>query len=73
MERLSQDPDYIQFQKELKPLLLSRNNDVMLEFSFWQTSPPMVTNGIFELRKYNLKVCLFSLLCTCVTIRNAYS
>lgn len=56
MERLSQDADYIQFMKDLKPLLISRENGMMLEFSFWQTSPPKVTNGIFELRKYNLKV-----------------
>jgi hypothetical protein len=56
MEKLSQDPDYIQFTKDLKPLLISRENGMMLEFSFWQTSPPKVTNGIFELRKYNLKV-----------------
>ncbi|KAI8067445.1 hypothetical protein BDF21DRAFT_345643 [Thamnidium elegans] len=55
MEKLSQDTDYIQFMKDLKPLLISRENGMMLEFSFWQTSPPKVTNGIFELRKYNLK------------------
>ncbi|GAA5810050.1 hypothetical protein MFLAVUS_003468 [Mucor flavus] len=55
MEKLSQDADYIQFMKDLKPLLVSRENGMMLEFSFWQTSPPKVTNGIFELRKYNLK------------------
>lgn len=29
---------------------------MMLEFSFWKTSPPQTTNGIYELRKYNLKV-----------------
>lgn len=56
MDKLAQDADYIQFMKELRPLLISRENGMMLEFSFWQTSPPMVTNGIFELRKYTLKV-----------------
>lgn len=47
---------YQEFLKQLRPLLVSRENNVMLEFSFWQTSPPMVTDGIYELRKYSLKV-----------------
>jgi hypothetical protein len=42
--------------KELRPLLISRENGMMLEFSFWQTSPPKITNGIYELRKYSLLV-----------------
>lgn len=42
--------------KQLRPLLDSRENNMMLEFSFWETSPPKITNGIYELRKYNLKV-----------------
>ncbi|KAI9483804.1 MAG: hypothetical protein EXX96DRAFT_479706 [Benjaminiella poitrasii] len=54
-ERLEKDKDHIEFMKRLRPLLISRQNAIMLEFSFWQTSPPKVTNGIFELRKYNLK------------------
>ncbi|KAJ8659182.1 hypothetical protein O0I10_005221 [Lichtheimia ornata] len=53
--RLAQDPVYQEFLKQLRPLLVSRENNVMLEFSFWQTSPPMVTDGIYELRKYSLK------------------
>ncbi|KAI9485910.1 MAG: hypothetical protein EXX96DRAFT_469964, partial [Benjaminiella poitrasii] len=55
LERLAQDKTYEQFIKELRPLLISRENKIMLEFSFWKTSPPQVTNGIYELRKYNLK------------------
>ncbi|KAI9020760.1 hypothetical protein CLU79DRAFT_703904 [Phycomyces nitens] len=55
MAQLSQDPAYAQFMKELRPLLISRYNNIMLEFSFWKTSPPTVTNGIYELRKYSLK------------------
>ncbi|KAI8997696.1 hypothetical protein BDB01DRAFT_50609 [Pilobolus umbonatus] len=55
VDKLNKDPAFIQFQRELRPLLISRENSMMLEFSFWQTSPPLVTNGIFELRKYNLK------------------
>ncbi|CAO3643497.1 unnamed protein product [Mucor hiemalis] len=55
MARLSQDASYAQFLKELRPLLISRENNMMLEFSFWKTAPPQTTNGIYELRKYNLK------------------
>lgn len=54
-ERLENDADHIQFMKDLRPLLISRESGIMLEFDFWPTSPPKVTNGIFELRKYNLK------------------
>ncbi|RCI03955.1 hypothetical protein CU098_010617 [Rhizopus stolonifer] len=54
-DKLCQDPDHAQFLKKLRPLLIKRENGIMLEFEFWQTSPPKVTNGIFELRKYNLK------------------
>ncbi|CAO3652749.1 unnamed protein product [Cunninghamella blakesleeana] len=55
MNRLAQDPVHAEFMKKLRPLLVSRENNMMLEFSFWKTSPPQVTNGIYELRKYNLK------------------
>lgn len=58
MERLAKDPNYKEFMKKLAPLINSRESGMMLEFSFWQTSPPKVTNGIFELRKYTLKVCV---------------
>lgn len=63
MEKLELDPDYNEFMKNLKPLLVSRENNMMLEFSFWQTSPPKVTNGIFELRKYNLKASFLLVIC----------
>ncbi|KAI8636014.1 hypothetical protein BD408DRAFT_454824 [Parasitella parasitica] len=55
LERLENDTSYIEFMNNLRPLLISRENNILLEFDFWQTSPPKVTNGIFELRKYNLK------------------
>ncbi|KAI7868906.1 hypothetical protein BDF14DRAFT_1723688 [Spinellus fusiger] len=53
--KLANDPTYIEFMRQLRPLLISRSNNIMLEFSFWQTSPPKTTNGIYELRKYSLK------------------
>ncbi|KAG0743254.1 hypothetical protein G6F57_004831 [Rhizopus arrhizus] len=55
MEHLVQDKDYNEFMRHLSPLLISRQNNMMLEFSFWMTSPPKVTNNIYELRKYVLK------------------
>ncbi|KAI9260159.1 hypothetical protein BY458DRAFT_440180 [Sporodiniella umbellata] len=55
MEHLSQDKDYKEFLQRLGPLLISRQNNMMLEFSFWMTSPPQVTHNIYELRKYVLK------------------
>ncbi|CAO3590424.1 unnamed protein product [Absidia cylindrospora] len=39
MERLNQDPEHAEFMKKLRPLLVSRENNMMLEFSFWKTSP----------------------------------
>ncbi|KAI9317647.1 nipsnap family protein, partial [Dichotomocladium elegans] len=53
--RLASDPVYQAFLQQLRPLLVSRENSVMLEFSFWKTAPPMVTDGIYELREYYLK------------------
>ncbi|GAB5587923.1 hypothetical protein Unana1_02823 [Umbelopsis nana] len=55
MERLQQDPQYQRFIRDLRPLLISRENTMMLEFSFWATSPPRITNGIYELRRYELR------------------
>ncbi|KAI9270430.1 hypothetical protein BDA99DRAFT_320171 [Phascolomyces articulosus] len=56
LARLAEDPEYNTFMKQLRPLLISRENNVMLEFSFWKTSPPMETDGgIYELRHYQLK------------------
>ncbi|KAG0181608.1 hypothetical protein DFQ29_007712 [Apophysomyces sp. BC1021] len=55
LARLDHDPVHKEFLKQLRPLLISRENNIMLEFSFWKTSPPHVTNGIYELRKYKLK------------------
>ncbi|KAI8366624.1 uncharacterized protein BYT42DRAFT_505111 [Radiomyces spectabilis] len=55
MTQLAQNPEFIEFSKKLSSLLIRRENNMMLEFSFWQTSPPKVTDGIYELRKYTLK------------------
>ncbi|KAI9226480.1 MAG: hypothetical protein DHS80DRAFT_18665 [Piptocephalis tieghemiana] len=54
-DRLRQDPAYLDYQKRLRPLIRSRENQVCLEFAFWPTAPPRVTGGIYELRTYDLK------------------
>ncbi|CAG8488827.1 7884_t:CDS:10 [Diversispora eburnea] len=54
-DRLKNDPYCQQFIKQLRPMLLSRYNQICLEFAFWQTSPPAVNGGIYELRSYELK------------------
>ncbi|KAI9015188.1 hypothetical protein BC832DRAFT_547657 [Gaertneriomyces semiglobifer] len=52
---LKQDAQYQTFLKELAPMLRSRQNQMLLEFSFWQGGPPAAPDGIYELRSYLLK------------------
>eukprot|EP00842_Homolaphlyctis_polyrhiza_P006047 jgi/Hompol1/6443/HPOL_001708-RA len=52
---LAKDPVYAQFSRQLRPMLRSRENQIMLEFAFWKSSAPMTTNGIYELRSYLLQ------------------
>ncbi|TKY87549.1 hypothetical protein EX895_003563 [Sporisorium graminicola] len=52
---LQSDPDFQQFTRRLEPLLSNRSNWLTQEFSFWPSSPPRTTNGIYELRTYHLK------------------
>lgn len=52
---LRQDADFEQFTKQLRPLLSNRSNWLTQEFSFWPSSPPRTTNGLYELRTYHLK------------------
>ncbi|KAJ1672589.1 hypothetical protein EV182_006883, partial [Spiromyces aspiralis] len=51
---LASSDEAIQFERRLVPLLRERENQVMLEFGFWPTSPPIVTGGLYELRSYTL-------------------
>jgi len=52
--RLKNDQHYQKFDKELRPMLQNRNNQICQEFGFWATSPPAVHGGIYELRSYKL-------------------
>ncbi|KAF0428696.1 NIPSNAP-domain-containing protein [Gigaspora margarita] len=53
--RIKKDTHYQRFLKEIRPMILQRTNQICLEFAFWQTSPPNVYGGIYELRTYELK------------------
>ncbi|KAI7816740.1 hypothetical protein BC939DRAFT_467931 [Gamsiella multidivaricata] len=55
MNRLRKDPGYQKFLKDLRPMLLSRDNQICLEFAFWKSRPPVDLGGIYEMRTYLLK------------------
>ncbi|KAJ3288678.1 hypothetical protein HK104_008034 [Borealophlyctis nickersoniae] len=54
-DMLRKDVQFESFERQLRPMLRSRSNQMLLEFAFWQGSPPTVHNGIYELRSYLLK------------------
>ncbi|KAF9206175.1 hypothetical protein BGZ49_002880 [Haplosporangium sp. Z 27] len=55
MDRLRRDPVYQKFLKDLRPMLLSRDNQICLEFAFWKSRPPVDLGGVYEMRTYLLK------------------
>lgn len=64
--------EYLEFRKERSQMLLSRRNQMLLEFSFWNEPQPRAGPNIYELRTYKLKVPLSyrllpSLLQSCFT------
>ncbi|EPQ30458.1 uncharacterized protein PFL1_01984 [Pseudozyma flocculosa PF-1] len=52
---LREDPDFQKFQASIRGMLTGRTNWLTQEFSFWPSSPPVTTNGLYELRTYHLK------------------
>lgn len=48
--------EYLEFRKERSKMLLSRRNQLLLEFSFWNEPQPRAGPNIYELRTYKLKV-----------------
>lgn len=48
--------EYLDFRKERSRMLLSRRNQLLLEFSFWNEPQPRQGPNIYELRTYKLKV-----------------
>ncbi|KAG0285254.1 hypothetical protein BGZ96_010451 [Linnemannia gamsii] len=55
MDRLRRDPTYQKFLKDLRSMLISRDNQICLEFAFWKSRPPVALGGIYEMRTYLLK------------------
>lgn len=51
--------EYLEFRKERSKMLLSRRNQLLLEFSFWNEPQPRAGPNIYELRTYKLKVPAF--------------
>ncbi|NXQ54164.1 NIPS1 protein, partial [Anthoscopus minutus] len=47
--------EYLDFRKERSGMLLSRRNQLLLEFSFWNEPQPRQGPNIYELRTYKLK------------------
>lgn len=54
--RLPCPQEYLEFRKERSQMLLSRRNQMLLEFSFWNEPQPRAGPNIYELRTYKLKV-----------------
>ncbi|XP_038008315.1 LOW QUALITY PROTEIN: protein NipSnap homolog 1 [Motacilla alba alba] len=55
MSKLRQNQEYLEFRKERSRMLLSRRNQLLLEFSFWNEPQPRQGPNIYELRTYKLK------------------
>uniref|UniRef100_A0A8V0X4M8 Nipsnap homolog 1 n=3 Tax=Phasianidae TaxID=9005 RepID=A0A8V0X4M8_CHICK len=55
MNKLKQNKEYLDFRKERSRMLLSRRNQLLLEFSFWNEPLPRKGPNIYELRTYKLK------------------
>ncbi|KAJ1950625.1 hypothetical protein EC988_004322, partial [Linderina pennispora] len=54
-KELKTDETYGELQRQLAQLLVKRRSQVMLEFQFWPTHPPVEKGGVYELRSYTLK------------------
>jgi hypothetical protein len=55
MNKLKNNKENLVFWKERSQMLLSRRNQLLLEFSFWNEPQPRVGPNIYELRTYKLK------------------
>ncbi|XP_020852328.1 protein NipSnap homolog 1 [Phascolarctos cinereus] len=55
MNKLKVNKEYLEFRKERSKMLLSRRNQLLLEFSFWNEPEPREGPNIYELRTYKLK------------------
>ncbi|PWA20329.1 hypothetical protein CCH79_00003795 [Gambusia affinis] len=56
MNKLKQNKEFTAYRKERGKMLLSRRNQLLLEFSFWNEPLPREGPNIYELRSYQLRV-----------------
>ena len=55
-EHLFHSKEFSEFRKARSNMLLSRKNQLLLEFSFWNEPIPRSGPNIYELRSYQLRV-----------------
>uniref|UniRef100_UPI00358FFE52 protein NipSnap homolog 1-like isoform X2 n=1 Tax=Myxine glutinosa TaxID=7769 RepID=UPI00358FFE52 len=55
MNTLKGSQEFAEFRKKRSPMLISRKNQLLLEFSFWDEPQPRAGPNIYELRSYHLK------------------
>ncbi|TEA38765.1 hypothetical protein DBR06_SOUSAS610126, partial [Sousa chinensis] len=56
MNKLKENQEFAEFRKARSNMLLSRKNQLLLEFSFWNEPVPRSGPNIYELRSYQLRV-----------------
>uniref|UniRef100_A0A8C5P4P0 NIPSNAP domain-containing protein n=1 Tax=Jaculus jaculus TaxID=51337 RepID=A0A8C5P4P0_JACJA len=55
MNKLRENQEFVNFRKARSNMLLSRKNQLLLEFSFWNEPVPRSGPNIYELRSYQLQ------------------
>ncbi|KAG8509953.1 Protein NipSnap 2, partial [Galemys pyrenaicus] len=55
MNKLRENREFVEFRKARSNMLLSRKNQLLLEFSFWNEPVPRSGPNIYELRSYQLR------------------
>ncbi|KAL4696445.1 hypothetical protein H8958_005033 [Nasalis larvatus] len=55
MSKLRENKEFLEFRKARSDMLLSRKNQLLLEFSFWNEPVPRSGPNIYELRSYQLR------------------
>ncbi|KAG7224614.1 hypothetical protein INR49_011367 [Caranx melampygus] len=58
MNKLRQNKEFMDYRRERGKMLLSRRNQLLLEFSFWNEPVSRAGPNIYELRSYQLRVTL---------------
>ncbi|KAA0720550.1 Protein NipSnap -like protein 2 [Triplophysa tibetana] len=55
MNKLKQNKEFLEYREKRGKMLLSRRNQLLLEFSFWNEPVPRDGPNIYELRSYQLR------------------